>query len=199
MAGGALVARSATPGRAIVRGGRAPRARRLRGLGRAARRSAAGAARLLAPGAVGRRRARRRSSRPRLDEHGRAPVVHEGDGPPRGRGLVSVAGRHAGGRRPSGARRGPPRPGLRPVQGRRLPARRRVGSAGGDPVAPRRFGPARAGMRNRTRRPLGPHPCGGGGRDPVPAVRKKAGWYAPGGSIHRRTAPRPMRAGARQR
>ncbi|MEU9170592.1 HEAT repeat domain-containing protein [Streptomyces sp. NPDC048420] len=29
--------------------------------------------------------------------------------------------------------------------------------------------------------------------DPSPAVRKKAGWYAPGGSIHRRTAPRPLR------
>ncbi|WP_151476317.1 HEAT repeat domain-containing protein [Streptomyces albicerus] len=29
--------------------------------------------------------------------------------------------------------------------------------------------------------------------DPSPAVRKKAGWYAPGGSIHRRTAPRPAR------
>ncbi|MEZ0067508.1 HEAT repeat protein [Streptacidiphilus sp. MAP12-20] len=25
--------------------------------------------------------------------------------------------------------------------------------------------------------------------DPSPAVRKKAGWYAPGGPIHRRTAP----------
>jgi hypothetical protein len=29
--------------------------------------------------------------------------------------------------------------------------------------------------------------------DPSPAVRKKAGWYAPGGPIHRRTAPRPAR------
>jgi len=35
--------------------------------------------------------------------------------------------------------------------------------------------------------------------DPAPAVRKKAGWHAPGGSIHRRTAPRPSRAGTRQR
>ncbi|MFF2076012.1 HEAT repeat domain-containing protein [Kitasatospora sp. NPDC058162] len=26
--------------------------------------------------------------------------------------------------------------------------------------------------------------------DPSPAVRKKAGWYAPGGAIHARTAPR---------
>ncbi|MEU7061506.1 HEAT repeat domain-containing protein [Streptomyces sp. NPDC046197] len=26
--------------------------------------------------------------------------------------------------------------------------------------------------------------------DPVPAVRKKAGWYTPGGAIHERTAPR---------
>ncbi|GHF41890.1 hypothetical protein GCM10018790_19500 [Kitasatospora xanthocidica] len=26
-------------------------------------------------------------------------------------------------------------------------------------------------------------------RDPSPAVRKKAGWYVPGGPIHRRTAP----------
>lgn len=26
--------------------------------------------------------------------------------------------------------------------------------------------------------------------DPSPAVRKKAGWYAPGGTIHKRTAPR---------
>jgi hypothetical protein len=25
--------------------------------------------------------------------------------------------------------------------------------------------------------------------DPSPAVRKKAGWYAPGGTIHRKTAP----------
>jgi HEAT repeat protein len=25
--------------------------------------------------------------------------------------------------------------------------------------------------------------------DPAPAVRKKAGWYAPGGTIHRKTAP----------
>jgi hypothetical protein len=30
-------------------------------------------------------------------------------------------------------------------------------------------------------------------RDPSPAVRKKAGWYAPGGAIYRRTAPRPAR------
>ncbi|MEZ4733629.1 MAG: HEAT repeat domain-containing protein [Caldilineaceae bacterium] len=29
--------------------------------------------------------------------------------------------------------------------------------------------------------------------DGSPAVRKKAGWYAPGGPIHRRTAPRPAR------
>lgn len=29
--------------------------------------------------------------------------------------------------------------------------------------------------------------------DASPAVRKKAGWYAPGGPIHRRTAPRPPR------
>ncbi|MFE9649815.1 HEAT repeat domain-containing protein [Streptomyces sp. NPDC006365] len=29
--------------------------------------------------------------------------------------------------------------------------------------------------------------------DPSPTVRKKAGWYAPGGPIHRRTAPRPRR------
>ncbi|WP_416981703.1 HEAT repeat domain-containing protein [Streptomyces sp. T028] len=29
--------------------------------------------------------------------------------------------------------------------------------------------------------------------DPSPAVRKKAGWYTPGGPIHRRTAPRPPR------
>ncbi|WP_189320266.1 HEAT repeat domain-containing protein [Streptomyces flaveus] len=29
--------------------------------------------------------------------------------------------------------------------------------------------------------------------DPSPMVRKKAGWYAPGGPIHRRTAPRPRR------
>ncbi|MER7844923.1 HEAT repeat domain-containing protein [Kitasatospora sp. NPDC096077] len=28
------------------------------------------------------------------------------------------------------------------------------------------------------------------GGDPSPAVRKKAGWYAPGGTIHQRTAPR---------
>lgn len=30
--------------------------------------------------------------------------------------------------------------------------------------------------------------------DPSPLVRKKAGWYAPGGPIHRRTAPRRARA-----
>ncbi|MER5216288.1 HEAT repeat domain-containing protein [Streptomyces sp. NPDC002838] len=30
--------------------------------------------------------------------------------------------------------------------------------------------------------------------DPSPVVRKKAGWYAPGGPIHRRTAPKPWRA-----
>jgi hypothetical protein len=29
--------------------------------------------------------------------------------------------------------------------------------------------------------------------DPSPAVRKKAGWYLPGGAIHRRTAPKPQR------
>lgn len=29
--------------------------------------------------------------------------------------------------------------------------------------------------------------------DHSPAVRKKAGWYAPGGTIHIRTAPRPRR------
>jgi HEAT repeat protein len=34
--------------------------------------------------------------------------------------------------------------------------------------------------------------------DPSPTVRKKAGWYAPGGPIHLRTAPRPARK-ARQR
>lgn len=28
-------------------------------------------------------------------------------------------------------------------------------------------------------------------RDPAAAVRKKASWYAPGGTIYRRTAPRP--------
>jgi hypothetical protein len=27
--------------------------------------------------------------------------------------------------------------------------------------------------------------------DPSPAVRKKASWYAPGGTIYRRTRPRP--------
>jgi hypothetical protein len=31
-------------------------------------------------------------------------------------------------------------------------------------------------------------------KDPSPAVRKKAGWYAPGGPIFRRTAPRRGRA-----
>ncbi|MBK3572369.1 HEAT repeat domain-containing protein [Streptomyces sp. MBT65] len=30
--------------------------------------------------------------------------------------------------------------------------------------------------------------------DPSPSVRKKAGWYTPGGPVHRRTAPRPARA-----
>ena len=30
--------------------------------------------------------------------------------------------------------------------------------------------------------------------DPSPAVRKKAGWYAPGGPVHRRTAPRAGRS-----
>ena len=30
--------------------------------------------------------------------------------------------------------------------------------------------------------------------DPSPAVRKKARWYSPGGPIHRRTAPKPVRA-----
>jgi len=29
--------------------------------------------------------------------------------------------------------------------------------------------------------------------DPSPAVRKKAGWFTPGGTIYRRTAPRPPR------
>jgi HEAT repeat protein len=29
--------------------------------------------------------------------------------------------------------------------------------------------------------------------DPSPAVRKKAGWYAPGGPIHRRTSPQSIR------
>ncbi|WP_329242717.1 HEAT repeat domain-containing protein [Streptomyces sp. NBC_01478] len=33
--------------------------------------------------------------------------------------------------------------------------------------------------------------------DPSPLVRKKAGWYAPGGPVHRRTAPRPARAARR--
>jgi hypothetical protein len=33
--------------------------------------------------------------------------------------------------------------------------------------------------------------------DASPAVRKKAGWYAPGGPIHRRTAPRPARRAQR--
>jgi HEAT repeats len=30
-------------------------------------------------------------------------------------------------------------------------------------------------------------------KDSSPTVRKKAGWYAPGGPIHNRTAPRPAR------
>lgn len=29
--------------------------------------------------------------------------------------------------------------------------------------------------------------------DPSPAVRKKAGWYAPGGAVYRRTRPKPAR------
>ena len=29
--------------------------------------------------------------------------------------------------------------------------------------------------------------------DPAPAVRKKASWYAPGGTVYRRTRPRPHR------
>jgi hypothetical protein len=29
--------------------------------------------------------------------------------------------------------------------------------------------------------------------DPHPVVRKVAGWYAPGGPIYRRTAPKPVR------
>jgi hypothetical protein len=33
--------------------------------------------------------------------------------------------------------------------------------------------------------------------DASPAVRKKAGWYAPGGPIHKRTAPRPARKAQR--
>jgi HEAT repeat protein len=35
--------------------------------------------------------------------------------------------------------------------------------------------------------------------DPSPTVRKKAGWYAPGGPIHIRTAPRPARKARRGR
>ena len=35
-------------------------------------------------------------------------------------------------------------------------------------------------------------------RDPSPSVRKKASWYAPGGAIYERTAPRPA-AGPRRR
>ena len=34
--------------------------------------------------------------------------------------------------------------------------------------------------------------------DPSPAVRKKAGWYAPGGPMHMRTAPRPARKARRR-
>ena len=34
--------------------------------------------------------------------------------------------------------------------------------------------------------------------DPSPTVRKKAGWYAPGGPIHRRTTPRPARKAQRR-
>ena len=30
--------------------------------------------------------------------------------------------------------------------------------------------------------------------DPEPAVRKKAGWYAPGGPIYRKTTPKPLRS-----
>jgi HEAT repeat protein len=32
--------------------------------------------------------------------------------------------------------------------------------------------------------------------DPSPTVRKKAGWYVPGGTIHRRSAPTVRRAGS---
>lgn len=35
--------------------------------------------------------------------------------------------------------------------------------------------------------------------DAASNVRKAAGWFAPGGAIHRRTLPRPDRAGTRQR
>jgi hypothetical protein len=34
--------------------------------------------------------------------------------------------------------------------------------------------------------------------DPSLAVRKKAGWYTPGGPIHTRTAPRPARKARRR-
>src|SRR5215510_13261294 len=34
--------------------------------------------------------------------------------------------------------------------------------------------------------------------DPSPVVRKKAGWYAPGGPIHTRKAPRPARKARRR-
>lgn len=30
-------------------------------------------------------------------------------------------------------------------------------------------------------------------QDPSPAVRKKAGWFLPGGTVHERTRPRPLR------
>ncbi|MEV6508727.1 HEAT repeat domain-containing protein [Streptomyces sp. NPDC051642] len=33
--------------------------------------------------------------------------------------------------------------------------------------------------------------------DPSPLLREKAGWYTPGGPVHRRTAPRPARAARR--
>ena len=39
---------------------------------------------------------------------------------------------------------------------------------------------------------------GAAARDPSPSVRKKASWYAPGGAIYERTAPRPA-AGPRRR
>lgn len=35
--------------------------------------------------------------------------------------------------------------------------------------------------------------CAARDADPEPSVRKKAGWYAPGGTIYRKTAPRPSR------
>jgi len=100
----------------------------------------------------------------------------------------------------AGSDRCPPCPGLRSVQEEREPAERGGCATSGAPAPAPRPQQVRARDGGRGSRTLGAHqraraesPSHGRGGDPAASVRKKAGWYSPGGSIFKRTAPKQRR------